>query len=71
MKYSFIVDTPKKSLMFHSSSEEEKEGWVNSIAEHLQKTKEKIGSFSVRERKRKIANIADYIWKHDKGEHES
>jgi hypothetical protein len=49
--------------LFFAANDEEKEGWINSIAEHLQKTKERIGSFSVRERKRKILNITDYLWK--------
>tara|TARA_R110002050_G_scaffold134075_1_gene256651 strand:- start:479 stop:631 length:153 start_codon:yes stop_codon:yes gene_type:complete len=49
--------------MFFASSEEDKKSWVDDIAQHLIQTKEKIGSFSVRERKRKIMSIKDFIWK--------
>uniref|UniRef100_A0A7S4P946 PH domain-containing protein n=1 Tax=Paramoeba aestuarina TaxID=180227 RepID=A0A7S4P946_9EUKA len=63
VRYSFIIDTPKTSLMFYAQSEEDKEEWVNSIANYLQKTKENIGSFSVRQRKRKPTRLKDYMWK--------
>ena len=48
--------------MFYAHSEEEKEEWVNAIANYLQKTKENIGSFSVRQRKKKPVRLGVFLF---------
>lgn len=37
VKHCFILDTPKKTLMFHAETEEEKKEWVTALSNCIER----------------------------------